>query len=260
MVRPGPRHQRPPWQCPLLILAYSRSSGKRPLRWDSATARTLWNQGRHFLLSGLLVALYGQTDRLMLRSMAGRPLWACTEPPGPSAPCGSLCPPLWWKRPGPCSWPGSGRTLPVFVRAGRSVWPTLVWLLPGRPGDLPAVPPAFASSLRPGVLSGLGNSMCCGLAACLLLPGHRAKYFLAAHRQFRYEKYLAAAGAAVNLVFESAVDSPLGASGCRPGHAAGPSGGQCGHELFLIPPLPGKQPPPSAGDAAPYSALPSGGA
>ena len=56
---------------PLLILAYSRSSGKQPLRWDSATARTLWNQGRHFLLSGLLVALYGQTDRLMLRSMAG---------------------------------------------------------------------------------------------------------------------------------------------------------------------------------------------
>ena len=41
---------------PLLILAYSRSSGKQPLRWDSATARTLWNQGRHFLLSGLLVA------------------------------------------------------------------------------------------------------------------------------------------------------------------------------------------------------------
>ena len=70
---------------PSLILAYSRGSGKRPLRWDSATARTLWNQGRHFLLSGLLVALYGQTDRLMLRSMAGRPLWACTEPPGPSS-------------------------------------------------------------------------------------------------------------------------------------------------------------------------------
>lgn len=56
---------------PLLALAYRRSAGRQLLRPDWNTARDLWNRGRHFLLSGLLVALYGQMDRVMLRAMLG---------------------------------------------------------------------------------------------------------------------------------------------------------------------------------------------
>ena len=56
---------------PLLLLAYRRSAGRRPLRPHWSMVRSLWNRGRHFLLSGLLVALYGQMDRVMLRAMLG---------------------------------------------------------------------------------------------------------------------------------------------------------------------------------------------
>ena len=56
---------------PLLLLAYRRSAGRQPLRPHWSMVRSLWNRGRHFLLSGLLVALYGQMDRVMLRAMLG---------------------------------------------------------------------------------------------------------------------------------------------------------------------------------------------
>lgn len=118
---------------PLLILAYSRSSGKQPLRWDSATARTLWNQGRHFLLSGLLVALYGQTDRLMLRSMAGEAAVGLYGAAGSISALWIFVPAALVETARPLLLARFRRDLPAFVRG----WP----LCMAYSGMAPAWPP-----------------------------------------------------------------------------------------------------------------------
>ena len=53
----------------LLLLAYT-GNGPR-LRWDKALGKELLSKSYHFILSGLMVALYGQMDRVMLKAMAG---------------------------------------------------------------------------------------------------------------------------------------------------------------------------------------------
>lgn len=201
---------------PLLACAYFRSPGKQPLHWDSATARTLWNQGRHFLLSGLLVALYGQTDRLMLRAMAGE---AAVGLYGAA---------------------GSISTLWIFVPAAlvETARPLLLTRFRQDPGSFRQGLAALYSILWYGAC--LAALVTCLLSSPLLLLLYGSSYlpawgtlcvaawrpvfsclgsarsmFLAAHHLFRYEKYLAAAGAGVNLVLNLLLIplwGPLGAA------------------------------------------------
>lgn len=54
----------------LLLVSYSHSNGKtQPLRFDLSVAKRILNRSYHFILSGIMVALYGQMDRVMLKSM-----------------------------------------------------------------------------------------------------------------------------------------------------------------------------------------------
>ena len=201
---------------PLLILAYSRSSGKQPLRWDSATARTLWNQGRHFLLSGLLVALYGQTDRLMLRSMAGEAAVGLYGAAGSISALWIFVPAALVETARPLLL-ARFRQDPAGFRQGLAALYGLLWY----GSCLAALVICLLS--RPLLLLLYGQAYCpawgilCVAAwrpafSCL---GIARSIFLAAHRQFRYEKYLAAAGAAVNLVLNLLLIplwGPLGAA------------------------------------------------
>ena len=87
-------------------------------------------------------------------------------------------PPLWWKRPRPLLL-ARFRQDPAGFRQGLAALYGLLWYgsclaalvicLLSRPLLLLLYGQAYCPAS--------GNSLCCGLAACLLLPGHRAKYF-----------------------------------------------------------------------------------
>ena len=56
----------------LLVLTYNRRIGKlQRLCFDWTTGKKLVGKGYHFILSGMMVAIYGQMDRIMLKSMLG---------------------------------------------------------------------------------------------------------------------------------------------------------------------------------------------
>lgn len=56
----------------LLLIAYRREAGKdQRLRFDREISGRLLGNSYHFILSGLMVAAYGQMDRIMLKSMLG---------------------------------------------------------------------------------------------------------------------------------------------------------------------------------------------
>ena len=201
---------------PLLALAYRRSAGRQLLRPDWNTARDLWNRGRHFLLSGLLVALYGQMDRVMLRAMLGetavglygaassistlwifvpaalvetaRPLLLARHHRDPSSfpqKLAALYSILWY---GSCA---AGLGVCLLARP-------LLGILYGS-SYLPACSTLWVSAWRPAF-------------ACL---GTARSIFLAARNQFQFEKYLAAVGAGVNLVLNLLLIptwGPLGAA------------------------------------------------
>lgn len=54
----------------LLILAYYTHDGQ-PLSFSKSKAVALLSKSRHYIISGMMVALYGQTDKLMLKQMLG---------------------------------------------------------------------------------------------------------------------------------------------------------------------------------------------
>ncbi|MBQ3141133.1 MAG: flippase, partial [Clostridia bacterium] len=54
----------------ILFWQYKRHRGGR-LRFCTAYAKRLFSESRHFILSGMMIAVYGQTDRLMLKHMIG---------------------------------------------------------------------------------------------------------------------------------------------------------------------------------------------
>ena len=54
----------------LLLIAYRRDAGRaRKLRFSMAAGRGILGKSYHFILSGMMVAVYGQMDRIMLKSM-----------------------------------------------------------------------------------------------------------------------------------------------------------------------------------------------
>lgn len=53
-----------------LFLAYKKYNGKR-LKFSWEYGKKILNQSYHFILSGLMVSIYGQTDRIMLKHMIG---------------------------------------------------------------------------------------------------------------------------------------------------------------------------------------------
>ena len=59
-----------------LILAYRREDGPA-LGVSREMARRLWDKGRHFILPGLMVAVYAQTDKVMLTNMLGQAYTGC---------------------------------------------------------------------------------------------------------------------------------------------------------------------------------------
>ncbi len=52
----------------ILLLAYKKYGGRR-LQFSFEKAKYLLSKSHHFILSGLMVAIYGQTDKLMLKQM-----------------------------------------------------------------------------------------------------------------------------------------------------------------------------------------------
>lgn len=54
----------------LYIVCYYRNGGKK-LSISLAAGKDMAKQGYHFILSGMMVAVYGQTDKLMLKQMLG---------------------------------------------------------------------------------------------------------------------------------------------------------------------------------------------
>lgn len=61
------------WTGGLLIWAYRREEGPA-LGVSREMARQLWEKSRHFILPGLMVAVYAQTDKVMLTNMLGQEL------------------------------------------------------------------------------------------------------------------------------------------------------------------------------------------
>lgn len=56
----------------LLLLSYcSKHLGNQPLRFSLKTGTALLGKSYHYILSGLMVSVYGQMDRIMLKSMLG---------------------------------------------------------------------------------------------------------------------------------------------------------------------------------------------
>ena len=53
----------------LLAVCYYRCNGAQPLRYDGRMVKGLFAKSHHFILSGMMVAIYGQMDKIMLKSM-----------------------------------------------------------------------------------------------------------------------------------------------------------------------------------------------
>ncbi|MBQ8610314.1 MAG: flippase [Oscillospiraceae bacterium] len=54
----------------LLVVFYYRHNGRQhPLVWDGKLAKELFSRSYHFVLSGMMVAVYGQMDKIMLKGM-----------------------------------------------------------------------------------------------------------------------------------------------------------------------------------------------
>ena len=54
----------------LLLLSYRRSRNRvQPIRFDRKLGTDLLSKSYHFIISGMMIALYGQMDRVMLKSM-----------------------------------------------------------------------------------------------------------------------------------------------------------------------------------------------
>ena len=54
----------------MLIIAYKRLGGK-PLRFSISRAISLFKQGRYYIVSALMVTVFAQTDKIMLKNMMG---------------------------------------------------------------------------------------------------------------------------------------------------------------------------------------------
>lgn len=55
----------------ILYLIYYYKSGGRKLSFSFATGKQMIKEGHHFVISGMMVAIYGQTDKMMLKQMLG---------------------------------------------------------------------------------------------------------------------------------------------------------------------------------------------
>lgn len=54
----------------LLLVSYRRSRHRmQPIRFDCKTGKDLLSKSYHFIISGMMIALYGQMDRIMLKEM-----------------------------------------------------------------------------------------------------------------------------------------------------------------------------------------------
>lgn len=60
----------------LLLLSYRRERGQR-MSISREMAGQLWNKSRHFILPGLMVAVYAQSDKIMLTKMLGQEATGC---------------------------------------------------------------------------------------------------------------------------------------------------------------------------------------
>ena len=56
--------------CVILLVLYSRLS-KQSLQFSFSTAKNLLSKGKHYILSGVMVAIFQQTDKFMLKNMIG---------------------------------------------------------------------------------------------------------------------------------------------------------------------------------------------
>ncbi len=119
---------------PLLILAYSAAPASSPCDGIPPQPGRFGTRGGTFSCPALLVALYGQTDRLMLRPWPGEAAVGLYGAAGSISALWIFVPAALVETARPLLRPGSGRTLPVFVRG----WPLCAWPYSGM---APAWPP-----------------------------------------------------------------------------------------------------------------------
>ena len=54
---------------PLFLLILYRKLGGQKLAFDFALGRRMFNKSKHYIITGLMVAIFSQTDKIMLKSM-----------------------------------------------------------------------------------------------------------------------------------------------------------------------------------------------
>ena len=189
----------------LLVVFYSREMGRsQPLRWSPQEGRVLLKKSYHFILSGLMVAVYGQMDRIMLKEMLGE------TSVGYYSAAYTVC----------TAWPfvltaiiDSAR--PIILeeyKAGSAMYEThIIRLYSAIVYISLAVGVVMTVFSKPVILLLYGReylpargALCilCWFAAFSYLGGARSVYSVPQGKQ-KYEKYLAAAGAVCNLVLNA---------------------------------------------------------
>lgn len=199
----------------LLVVFYSREmGGTQPLCWSRPHEKTLLRKSYHYILSGLMIAVYGQMDRIMLKEMLGE------TSVGYYSAAYTVC----------TAWPfvlaaiiDSAR--PIILeeyKAGSSMYEThIIRLYSAIVYISLAVGLVMTVFSKPVILLLYGReylpawgALCilCWFAAFSYLGGARSVYTVPQGKQ-KYEKYLAAAGAVCNLILNAILIPVWGING-----------------------------------------------
>jgi len=199
----------------LLLVFYSREmGGTQPLCWSRPHGKSLLRKSYHYILSGLMIAVYGQMDRIMLKEMLGE------TSVGYYSAAYTVC----------TAWPfvlaaiiDSAR--PIILeeyKAGSPMYETHIMRLYSAIVYISlAVGLVMTVFSKPVILLLYGReylpargALCilCWFAAFSYLGGARSVYTVPQGKQ-KYEKYLAAAGAVCNLVLNALLIPVWGING-----------------------------------------------
>ena len=199
----------------LLLVFYSREmGGTQPLCWSRPHGKSLLRKSYHYILSGLMIAVYGQMDRIMLKEMLGE------VSVGYYSAAYTVC----------TAWPfvlaaiiDSAR--PIILeeyKAGSPMYEThIIRLYSAIVYISLAVGLVMTVFSKPVILLLYGReylpargALCilCWFAAFSYLGGARSVYTVPQGKQ-KYEKYLAAAGAVCNLVLNAILIPVWGING-----------------------------------------------
>ena len=194
-----------------LLLAYRRGPHRRLLRWDGERGRALFKKSRHYIFSGFLVALYGRVDRLILQKMLGQEAVGLYAVAASVSTMWTLVPAALVEAARPAILSRRDRS-PDDFRQGLARLYSLIWY-----GSCLAAAGICLLS-RPLLLFLYGEAylpawpaLCiCAWCPAFSYLGTARSIFLAAHNDYRYEKYVAGIGVASNLIFHGVLTTRWG--------------------------------------------------